>query len=58
VVLAFGVVQHKAVFATEAEAAMEGATLDIEGLAAALAGLEKMVRARPPGAARRPSRSP
>ena len=39
--LAFGVVQHKAVFAEEAQQAMEGGKLDGESLAAALEGLEE-----------------
>jgi xanthine dehydrogenase molybdopterin-binding subunit B/xanthine dehydrogenase iron-sulfur cluster and FAD-binding subunit A len=41
-VLAFGVVQHKAVFATDAEAALNGASLDIGGLAAVLGALETL----------------
>eukprot|EP01046_Picozoa_sp_COSAG06_P024206 COSAG06_NODE_1960_length_7977_cov_3.230515_3_plen_1389_part_00 len=40
--LAFGVVQKKAVFAEAAMAAMDGKSLDVEGLAAALAGLDSM----------------
>ena len=40
--LAFGVVQKKAVFAEAAMAAMDGKSLDVEGLAAGLAGLEAM----------------
>jgi xanthine dehydrogenase small subunit len=41
-VLAFGVVQKKAVFATAAQEALSGASLDVAGLAAVLAALEQL----------------
>ena len=41
-VLAFGVVQHKAVFAVKAQDALNGAALDVGGLAGVLEGLEAL----------------
>ena len=47
--LAFGVVQHKAVFAEEAQQAMEGGKLDGESLAAALEETQYFCTKQPEG---------